>query len=105
MSIIYALVGTKRVLKLSNSNNYIVIGDFNSFLFWDTLYICTDFWTLLVPLFQSHFVVCLVCTNYCSIFLPFFLPSFLPSFEFKRSIGRWPLYIFLFLQYIAVQMQ
>jgi hypothetical protein len=31
MSIIYALVGTNRVLRHSNSNNYIVIGDFNSF--------------------------------------------------------------------------
>ena len=31
MSIIYALVGTNRVLRHTNSNNYIVIGDFNSF--------------------------------------------------------------------------
>jgi hypothetical protein len=39
MSIIYALVGTNRVLRHSNSNNQIVIGDFNSFrFFWDTLY-------------------------------------------------------------------
>jgi hypothetical protein len=39
MSIIYALVGTNRVLRHSNSNNKIVIGDFNSFrFFWDTLY-------------------------------------------------------------------
>jgi hypothetical protein len=100
MSIIYALVGTNRVLKLSNSNNYIVIGDFNSFLFWDTLYICTDFWTLLVPLFQSHFVVCLVCTNYCSIFLPFFLPSFLPSNLKDQSVGG--LYIFFYFCNISL---
>ena len=40
MSIIYALVGTNRALRHSNSNNQIVIGDFNSFrFFWDTLYI------------------------------------------------------------------
>ena len=39
MSIIYALVGTNRALRHSNSNNQIVIGDFNSFrFFWDTLY-------------------------------------------------------------------
>jgi hypothetical protein len=39
MSIIYALVGTYRVLSHSNYNNSIVIGDFNSFrVFWDTLY-------------------------------------------------------------------
>ena len=34
MSIIYALVGTNRVLRHSNSNNQIVIGDFNSFSFF-----------------------------------------------------------------------
>ena len=40
MSIIYALVGTNRALRHSNSNNQIVIGDFNSFRFFgDTLYI------------------------------------------------------------------
>jgi hypothetical protein len=39
MSIIYVLVGTNRALRHSNSNNQIVIGDFNSFrFFWDTLY-------------------------------------------------------------------
>ena len=39
MSIIYALVGTNRALRHSNSNNQIVFGDFNSFRgFWDTLY-------------------------------------------------------------------
>ena len=39
MSIMYALVGTNRALRHSNSNNQIVIGDFNSFrVFWDTLY-------------------------------------------------------------------
>ena len=39
MSIIYALVGTNRALRHSNSNNQIVIGDFNSFRFFgDTLY-------------------------------------------------------------------
>jgi hypothetical protein len=39
MSIIYALVGTNRVPRHSNSNNSIVIGDFNSFRFFgDTLY-------------------------------------------------------------------
>ena len=39
MTIIYALVGTNRALRHSNSNNQIVIGDFNSFrFFWDTLY-------------------------------------------------------------------
>jgi hypothetical protein len=43
MSIIYALVGTNRALRHSNSNNQIVIGDFNSFrFFWDTLYNLTD---------------------------------------------------------------
>jgi hypothetical protein len=44
MSIIYALVGTNRALRHSNSNNQIVIGDFNSFRFWgDTLYLQFDF--------------------------------------------------------------
>ena len=39
MSIIYALVGTNRALRHSNSNNQIVIGEFNRFrFFWDTLY-------------------------------------------------------------------
>ena len=36
MSIIYALVGTNRALRHSNSNNQIVIGDFNSFRFFGT---------------------------------------------------------------------
>jgi hypothetical protein len=52
MSIIYALVGTIRALRHSNSNNQIVIGDFNSFrVFLDTLYYRTKAPAL-------HFSVC-----------------------------------------------
>ena len=39
MSNIYTPVGLNGVLRHSNSNNEIVIGDFNAFrFFWDTLY-------------------------------------------------------------------
>ena len=53
MSIIYALVGTNRVLRHSNSNNEIVIGDFNSFrFFWDTLYCLRTVYLLLRPVYE-----------------------------------------------------